>query len=61
MDSADLEQRGHMGSEVSVAGSGEERSVLLCRLVLDVTSRPPEPASCVYPLLTVPTYFTLVL
>lgn len=44
MDSVDLEQRGPTGSEVSVLTLVEERGVLFCRLVLDVTS---VAASCV--------------
>lgn len=47
-DSADSEQRGRTGSEVSALTPEEERSVLLCWLVLDVTSvARNEPASCV--------------
>lgn len=45
MDSVDSEQRSHRGSKVSVV---EGRSVLLCCLVLDVTSVSTyEPVSCV--------------
>lgn len=55
MDSVDLEQRGPTGSEVSVLTLVEERGVLFCRLVLDVTS---VAASCVSPLLVLLAYFT---
>lgn len=59
MDSVDLEQRGPTGSKVSVLTLVEERGVLFCRIVLDVTSVAAyEPASCVSPLLVLLAYFT---